>query len=75
MISMELFLTLQYQQVTEQQQTLIQLSYTTIVNLPLQVRPSPEYPGLQVQLYEPLVLLHSELALQLSFPVEHSSMS
>ena len=65
---MELFLTLQYQRVTEQQQTLIQLSYTTIVNLPLQVRPSPEYPGLQVQLYEPL-------ALQLSFPVEHSSMS
>ena len=75
MISMELFLTLQYQRVTEQQQILIQLSYTTIVNLPLQVRPSPEYPGLQVQLYEPLVLLHSELALQLSFPVEHSSMS
>ena len=72
---MELFLTLQYQRVTEQQQTLIQLSNTTIVNLPLQVRPSPEYPGLQVQLYEPLVLLHSELALQLSFPVEHSSMS
>ena len=72
---MELFLTLQYQRVTEQQQTLIQLSYTTIVNLPLQVRPSPEYPGLQVQLYEPLVLLHSELALQLSIPVEHSSMS
>ena len=72
---MELFLNLQYQRVTEQQQTLIQLSYTTIVNLPLQVRPSPEYPGLQVQRYEPLVLLHSELALQLSFPVEHSSMS
>ena len=72
---MELFLNLQYQRVTEQQQTLIQLSYTTIFNLPLQVRPSPEYPGLQVQLYEPLVLLHSELALQLSFPVEHSSMS
>ena len=56
---MELFLNLQYQRVTEQQQTLIQLSYTTMINLPLQFRPSPENPDLQVQLYDPLLLLHT----------------
>ena len=44
-------------------------------DLPLQVRPFPEYPGLHVQLYDPLVLLHTALALQLCDPLAHSSMS
>ena len=40
--------------------------------LPLQVCPSPEYPGLHVQLYDPLVLLQTASALQLCFPLAHS---
>ena len=44
-------------------------------DLPLQVRPSPEYPGLHVQLYDPLVLLHTASALQLCFTSAHSSTS
>lgn len=43
--------------------------------LPVQVLPSPEYPGLHVQLYDPLILLHSASALQLCVPVAHSSIS
>ena len=38
-----------------------------MINLPLQVRPSPEYPELQVQLYDPLLLLHTALALAAVF--------
>ena len=44
-------------------------------NLPLQSRPSPTYPGLQVQFNDPLVLLHNASALQLCVPATHSSMS
>ena len=43
--------------------------------IPLQVRPSPEYPGLQVQLYDPLLLLHTASALQCFNPTAHSSTS
>ena len=41
----------------------------------LQVRPSPEYPGLHLQLKDPLVLLQTALALHLFFSVAHSSIS
>ena len=40
-----------------------------------QLLPSPTYPALQVQLYEPIVLLHTATWLQLCSPVEHSSIS
>ena len=40
--------------------------------LPLQVRPSPVDPGLHLQRYDPLVLLHIASALQLDFPSAHS---
>ena len=43
--------------------------------LPLQDHPSPEYPGLHEQLYEPSVLLHTASALQLCSSVPHSSIS
>ena len=36
---------------------------------------SPTYPALQVQLYEPIVLLHTATWLQVCSPVEHSSIS
>ena len=42
---------------------------------PVQACPSPEYPGLQEQLYEPLVLMHIAPALQLNVPKAHSSTS
>lgn len=32
-----------------------------IAQIPLQVRPSPEYPGLHLQLKDPLVLLQTAL--------------
>ena len=43
--------------------------------LPVQLSPSSSYPGLQVQLYDPLVFLQSALKLQLWVPLSHSSMS
>ena len=46
-----------------------------MINLPLQFRPSPEYPDLQVQLYDPLLLLHTASALQCFNPSAHSSTS
>ena len=44
-------------------------------NSPLQRIPSPWYPGLHVQLYDPLVLLHIASELQLCFRAAHSSIS
>jgi len=41
----------------------------------LQFFPSPWYPGLHVQLYEPLVLLQTASELQLWVSVAHSSIS
>ena len=46
-----------------------------MIDLPLQFRPSPEYPDLQVQLYDPLLLLHTASALQCFNPSAHSSTS
>lgn len=46
-----------------------------MAQIPLQVRPSPEYPGLHLQLKDPLVLLQTALALHLFFSVAHSSIS
>ena len=43
--------------------------------LPLQVFPSPEYPDLQLQVYEPTVFLHAALSSQLWVLVLHSSKS
>ena len=43
--------------------------------LPLQVRPSPKYPGLHEQLKEPLVLLQTAFSLQSCVPEAHSSIS
>ena len=43
--------------------------------IPLQIIPSPAYPGLHVQVYDPLVLLQSALLLHLCFPVRHSLLS
>ena len=51
---------------------IITFSHDIGKRLPLQVCPSPEYPGLHVQLYDPLVLLHTASALQLCFPLAHS---
>jgi len=42
---------------------------------PAQSCPSPEYPGLQEQLYEPSVFMHIAPALQLNVPKAHSSTS
>ena len=42
---------------------------------PVHDSPSPEYPGLHVQLCDPLVLLHTASALQLRCPLAHSSTS
>ena len=41
----------------------------------LQFLPSPWYPALHVQLYEPLVLLQKASELQLWVPLAHSSIS
>ena len=46
-----------------------------MAQIPLQVCPSPEYPGLHLQLKDPLVLLQTALALHLFFSVAHSSIS
>ena len=45
------------------------------IYLPSQSVPSPEYPSLQVQLYDPSLLLHKALTLHLSVPKAHSSTS
>ena len=52
---------------------LINLTY--LWTSPMQFHPSPRNPGLQVQLYDPLVLLHTASALHLCVPVAHSSIS
>lgn len=46
-----------------------------MAQIPLQVRPSPEYPGLHLQLKDPLVMLQTALALHLFFSVADSSIS
>ena len=43
--------------------------------LPVQLCPSPSYPGLQEQLNDPWVLLHQAFSWQLLFAALHSSMS
>ena len=43
--------------------------------LPVQLFPSPSYPGLHVQLKDPLELLQTALELQLWVPSLHSLMS
>ena len=43
--------------------------------LPLQVRPSPVYPALHLQEYEPMVFIQSALTSQLEMLVLHSSRS
>ena len=43
--------------------------------LPVQLLPSPEYPGVQVQLWDPSVLLHTALMSQLWVLIIHSSVS
>ena len=43
--------------------------------LPVHVSPSPEYPGMHVQLYDPLILSQIASALQICVSVAHSSMS
>ena len=45
------------------------------IHSPRQLRPSPEYPGLHDQLYDPLVLIHSASALQSWVALVHSSIS
>ena len=52
------------------------LPYKQGLLLPEQLNPSPENPLLQVQVYDPFVLLHVALRLQLLAPgEEHSSIS
>ena len=41
----------------------------------VQVFPSPKYPVLHVHLNDPLVLVHTALALHVCVPLAHSSMS
>ena len=43
--------------------------------LPVQLCPSPSYPGLQKQVNDPWVLLHQAFSWQLLFAALHSSMS
>ena len=43
------------------------------IHSPRQLLPSPEYPGLQEQLYDPLVLIYSASALQSLVALAHSS--
>lgn len=45
------------------------------VDLPTQVSPSLKYPLKHLQLYDPLVLTHTELSWQLTFRSKHSSTS
>ena len=48
-------------------------SFNLHIMLPAQLTPSPVYPGLQVHVKEPLVLVHSASSWQLCSPVSHSS--
>jgi len=52
---------------------LLMLSFS--ICLPVQLNPSPVYPGRQVHMKLPTLLLQMALALQLSFFVAHSSIS
>ena len=45
---------------------------TEVLFSPVQLTPSPEYPGLQVHTKDPLVLLQTALSSQFCFPVWHS---
>ena len=45
---------------------------TEVLFSPVQLTPSPEYPGLQVHSKNPLVFLQIALAWQLCFPASHS---
>ena len=61
---------------TERNSTKTSLKNTAGEMLPeRQIFPSPQYPCLHVQLYDPLVLLHTASALQFVFPTAHSSIS
>ena len=61
---------------TERNSTKTSLKKTAGEMLPeRQIFPSPQYPCLHVQLYDPLVLLHTASALQFVFPIAHSSIS
>ena len=61
---------------TERNSTKTSLKNTARELLPeRQIFPSPQYPCLHVQLYDPLVLLHTASALQSVFPIAHSSIS
>ena len=51
------------------------LIYVFAYSSPVQFHPSPMYPGLHVQLYDPLVLLQTALELQLWVIPSHSLMS
>ena len=48
---------------------------TEVLFSPVQLTPSPEYPGLQVHAKDPLVFLQLAFARQLCFPVSHSFIS
>ena len=48
---------------------------TEVLFSPVQLTPSPEYPGLQVHTKDPLLFLQIAFALQLCFPASHSFIS
>ena len=48
-------------------------SFNLLIILPAQLTPSPVYPGLQVHVKEPLVLVQNASSWQLCSPVSHSS--
>ena len=48
---------------------------TEVLFSPVQLTPSPEYPGLQVHTKDPLVFLQLAFAWQLCFPASHSFIS
>ena len=54
---------------------LFQFTKPTKNILPVHLLPSPEYPALHVQVYDPRVSLHTALTSQLCELVEHSSIS
>ena len=49
--------------------------YVFVHSSPVQFHPSPKYPGLHVQLYDPMMLWQTAFELQLWVPRSHSLMS
>ena len=47
----------------------------TSLSSPVHFLPSPEYPALHAQVYDPIILLHTALTPQLLELAEHSSIS